>query len=347
MTTSPATPRAISEEAIRPRALMEDKRAAVEADRRFLLDRRADWVDVACPACDQRDARVYGQKAGFTYVRCSACGTVYTNPRPSLALSHAFYAQSQNYAYWNRHVFPATAEVRRERMFRPRAERTVRCCESWRGRRPVLLEVGAAFGLFCDEARKLNFFDRIIALEPTPDLAETCRQQGFEVIERPLEDVPPNPVADVVAAFEVLEHVFDPGAFVQRCHALLRPGGRLILTCPNVEGFDVATLGVESGSFDHEHVNYFHTRSLPALLERHRFRMLEVSTPGQLDADIVRRRALAGEISLEGQPFLQRVLLDDWDRLGPAFQQFLADHALSSHLWVVAEKVDGNAAAQP
>ena len=332
---------AISEETIRPRALMDDKRAAVDADRDYLLARRGEWVEVGCPACDRPASRVYGIKAGFTYVKCPECATVFSSPRPSLALSHEFYAQSKNYAYWNRHVFPATAAVRRERIFRPRAERTVRCCESLRWRKPVLLEVGAAFGLFCEEARRLGFFDRVIALEPTPDLAATCRRNGLEVLEMPLENLPDGrPIADVVAAFEVLEHVFSPRAFVERCHSALRPGGLLILTCPNVEGFDVALLGVQSATFDHEHVNYFHTRSLPALLEGCGFRVIEISTPGQLDADIVRKRTLAGDVALDGQPLLQRILIDEWEKLGGPFQQFLSQNALSSHMWVVAEKVE-------
>jgi hypothetical protein len=37
-------------------------------------------------------------------------------------------------------------------------------------------------------------------------------------------------------------------------------------------------------------------------------------------------------------PFLRRVLIDEWDRLGWPFQQFLAANGLSSHMWVVARK---------
>ena len=33
---------------------------------------------------------------------------------------------------------------------------------------------------------------------------------------------------------------------------------------------------------------------------------------------------LAGLLDLSGQPFLQRVLIEDWDRLGGPFQQFAA-----------------------
>src|SRR5690606_21385408 len=105
-----------------------------------------------------------------------------------------------------------------------------------------------------------------------------------------------------------------------------------------VRGFDTATLRTASNTFDHEHLNYFHPDSLAALLESCGFAVLDVQTPGQLDADIVRKRALAGEIDLADQPFLRRVLLDEWDALGEPFQRFLAENRLSSHLWIIAQR---------
>jgi 2-polyprenyl-3-methyl-5-hydroxy-6-metoxy-1,4-benzoquinol methylase len=335
----------LTEESIRPRQLMADKQSAVEADRQFLLARRRDWVEADCPACDSRRRQTFGAKAGFEYALCADCATVYTRPRPSQELLHEFYAGSKNYEYWNRHIFPATAEVRRARIFRPRAERVVEYCHSLEARQPVLLEVGAGFGLFCEEAARLGFFDRVIALEPTPGLAETCRRKGLEVLETPVELLTADPFVDVIAAFEVLEHLFSPRRFIERCATLLRPDGLLVLTCPNVQGFDVATLGLRSGTFDHEHLNYFHPGSLPRLLERCGFRVVDVSTPGRLDAELVRERVLAGDLSLDGQPFLRRVLLDQWETLGPGFQDWLAANRLSSHLWVIAQKPRPHGAA--
>ena len=63
---------------------------------------------------------------------------------------------------------------------------------------------------------------------------------------------------------------------------------------------------------------------------------MESETPGRLDAELVRKQALAGEIELEG--FLRRVLIDDWDRAGDAFQDFLAANGLSSNMWLVARR---------
>lgn len=328
----------LREEDIRPAALMADKQACIEADRRFLLERRDRWVAVRCPACDGAASRPFGEKQGFAYVACAQCETVYTNPRPCLELLGEFYATSQNYAYWNERIFPATEASRRDRIFHPRAQRLATLIDKLGLRPRSVLEVGAAFGTFCEELRSLGRFERIVALEPTPGLAETCRRRGFETIEQTIESIDARPMVDLIAAFEVIEHLFSPRDFITRCRELLQPRGLLVVSCPNVRGFDMATLGVRSGSFDHEHLNYFHDASLPMLLRSCGFEVLEVQTPGQLDADIVRKRAMAGELDLSGQPLLRRVVLEEWDALGASFQAFLAENRLSSHLWVIAQR---------
>jgi hypothetical protein len=66
--------------------------------------------------------------------------------------------------------------------------------------------------------------------------------------------------------------------------------------------------------------------------------VLEVLTPGELDAQLVRRKVLSGEYDVSGSPFLRRVLVDEWDRLSDPFQDFLAANLLSSHMWLVARK---------
>jgi hypothetical protein len=136
----------------------------------------------------------------------------------------------------------------------------------------------------------------------------------------------------------VIEHLFEPREFVAQCAHLLPSGGLLILSCPNGLGFDIAMLGAKALAVDAEHVNLFNPQSLSQLLEHCGFEVLEATTPGRLDAEFVREAALKGEIDLSGDPFLKRVLMDDWESLGWPFQQFLAHHNLSSHLWVAARR---------
>lgn len=328
----------MKEHEIRPPHLMHDKQSLLEADQQFLRDRAQEFDHVPCPACSGDSQQPFGMKHGFSYGKCSCCGTVYMNPRPSQALLHEFYATSKNYAYWNEHIFPATQAVRREQIFIPRAKQVAELCAKFGGKSLDLVEVGAAHGIFCEEAAKLGIFNRVIAVEPHPDQARRCKEKGLEVIALPVERILERAFADVIVAFEVLEHLYCPDDFIKSCVSMLREGGLLMLTCPNVEGFDVKTLGLDSGVFSHEHLNYYHPDSLQLLLEKNGLALQELGTPGKLDADIVRNAVLRGECSLENQPFLRTVLLEKWPALGEAFQNFLAQHGLSSQMLVVARK---------
>lgn len=329
----------ISEEDIRPEYLKADQAGLLASDIKMLLSYKKRFVKVACPACENGSSRKMFTKYGLRYVKCEKCGTVYVNPRPTPEILEKYYSASKNYEYWNNYIFPASESARREKIFKPRVKKLVEFCRRYGLRPKTLLEVGAGFGTFCEEAARVKFFRRIIAVEPTPGLAETCRKKGIEVIEKPVEKVKLKGLSvDIVASFEVIEHLFYPSGFLRSCASLLSKGGLIILTCPNVKGFDVDVLGKLSATFDNEHLNYFHPESLSWLLERSGFEVVDIATPGRLDAELVRKAALGGKVDLSGRPFLKRVLLDRWDETGRSFQDFLADNLLSSHMWIVGRK---------
>lgn len=330
----------LTEKDIRPVTATAEQRTAAVVDAGRYLSRYAEFVHVACPACGADSPRQRFRKNCIAYVDCPQCETMYISPRPTPEVLEWFYRGSLNYAHWNNAIFPATEAARRERIFVPRVDRLLELCHRYEVRTEALLEVGAGFGTFCTEVMSRQVFGRVVAIEPTPDLARTCRERGLEVIELPVEQValPDSLRFDVVASFEVIEHLFDPGAFVRHSANLLRPGGLLMLACPNGKGFDVETLGPVSNTVDHEHLNYFNASSLSLLLQRHGLEVLESFTPGRLDAELVRNKVLEGEFHLDGQPFLQRVLLREWESLGQGFQDYLAQSGLSSSLWVVGRK---------
>jgi SAM-dependent methyltransferase len=345
MSSSNAT---LREDEIRPDHLMQEQGLRFEADIARLLERRGEFVRVACPACGSESSRSAFQKYTLDYMVCSACETMYISPRPSPTLLEMYYSTSENYAYWNKYIFPASESARREKIFRPRAQRVVEICRRYGVATRTLLEVGAGFGTFCEEMRGLGVFERLIAVEPTPSLAESCRRRGIDVIEKPIEQVTLEPgKVDVVASFEVIEHLFCPRDYLEQCARLLQPGGMFIATCPNVQGFDIVVLGELSATVDVEHLNYFHPESLSLLVRSSGFDVLEVQTPGKLDAELVRKKVLAGEFDLGGQRFLKQILIDKWDQVGSAFQEFLAGNQLSSHMWLVARKQSSAAQLQP
>jgi SAM-dependent methyltransferase len=203
----------------------------------------------------------------------------------------------------------------------------------------VLIEIGAGFGTFSSLATESGLFGDVIAVEPTPEMARACADRGVRVINARVEDIGAEiESADVIVAFETVEHLFDPRQFLAQCARLLRPGGLLVVSCPNGQGFDIAVLAAASLAIDPEHVNLFNPSSLGHLVETSGFEVLEVTTPGRLDAEFVHLAITEGRFDVSRQPFLRRVLVDEWDRLGWPFQQFLAAHGLSSHMWLAARK---------
>lgn len=337
---SPTPAAALTEDSIRPDALMEMNDRLHAQDLARLLEKAAQFVRVACPACGADAPRPLWEKDGFSYETCTRCETAYVNPRPPPALLDEYYRTAENYVFWAQKVFPASEATRKERIHRPRAERVKAICAR-QGVAPggTVVEVGAGHGTFCEVARESGYFSRVVAVEPVPSNAASCRARGVEVIDKPIEHVTLEPGSvDVVVSFEVIEHLYAPRDFVVACARYLRPGGLLVLSCPNIKGFEVATLGKVSRTVDLEHLNYFHPDSLAQMVRGCGLEVMELMTPGELDAEIVRKRAQAGLLDLTEQPFVKTLLLEQWDRVGASFQRFLADNLLSAHMWAVARK---------
>lgn len=325
---------------IRPAELQKGQIAAYERDLQRLRERLPEFVPVHCPACNADDFDRAFEKYGFQFRRCKRCRTIYMSPRPTPEVMASYYGNSENYRYWAKYMFPASEAARREKIHRPMLQYIVEACERYGVRRGLLVEVGPGFGTFAALAMTDRVFGKVITIERTPEMAQACRERGLAVIEQPVESVSPEEIesADMLVSFEVIEHLFNPQAYVKSAGRLLRQGGLILLTCPNGEGFDTAMLGAQSGSVDSEHVNLFNPESLSGLLERLGFEVLEVQTPGRLDAELVRTAVLDGASDLATNPFWRKILVDRWESLGESFQAFLAANGLSGHLRILARR---------
>lgn len=326
------------ENEIRPDRLMAEQKRLFLLDVEDLLKRKSEFVDVSCPACESVNYEKEWHKYGLTFVRCRKCETVFMCPRPTPKILEKYSFYSRNYTYWNKHIFPVSENVRREKIFKPRAKLIEILCKKYGINPGTLVDVGAGFGTFCEEVKKLNTFERVIAVEPNPGLAETCRKKGIETFEERIEDVSFEEDIDVITSYEVIEHLFWPKEFLVGCASVLPKGGVVVLTCPNVKGFDLIVTREVSDTIDVEHLNYFHPDSLALLFERCGFEVIEKTTPGELDAELVRKDVICGNFDISPQPFLKQILIDRWDEIGTKFQRFLSENMLSSNMHLVARK---------
>lgn len=143
-----------------------------------------------------------------------------------------------------------------------------------------LIDVGCGAGLFLQQADLRGW--NIHGTEFGQRCVEECRKRNVPIIEGPMD--PNNYQAgsfDVVCSFEVIEHLTEPRAEIQRFRQLLRPGGLLYVTTPN---FDCLARRLAPADWNvanyPEHLMYFTAASMDRMLRAEGFQKRWTSTTG-------------------------------------------------------------------
>lgn len=296
---------------------------------------------IDCVACGNAQNTPQFSKNGFEYTKCEACGTLYQSPRPDFKEFERFYVNSVSSEFWAKEFFPAVAEVRKKSVFKPRAKALYKLIASKNISIKKIIDVGAGHGFFLNEMVRQFQDVQGIAIEPSHEMANSCRKQDFLTYEALAEDVKGlNSVADLTCCLEVLEHVHDPLRFLSQLVSFTRPGGWVFFTTLGADGFDIKVLQEHANAvFPPHHLNFLSISGFEKLCNRVGLVDIEITTPGKLDVDIVKNKLEERPNVLSGQGFLKTILKDE--EKSKAFQKFLAENKLSSHTWVLAKVAFG------
>jgi 2-polyprenyl-3-methyl-5-hydroxy-6-metoxy-1,4-benzoquinol methylase len=101
----------------------------------------------------------------------------------------------------------------------------------------------------------------------------------------------------LIFAGDLIEHLSNPGLFLDRCRMHLAPGGRLVLTTPNA--FNLFNLAEKLSKYEptvnSDHTCYFNTKVLRTLLQKNNYKVLEMSylyTLGKLHRESFKKKIL-------------------------------------------------------
>ena len=85
---------------------------------------------------------------------------------------------------------------------------------------------------------------------------------------------------DVILAFDIIEHLRSPVAFLEQCRQILSPRGSLYLTTPNVQSLERRLKpDTWSGAFDPQHRILFSSYSLNFLLKKTGLKAVQLRAP--------------------------------------------------------------------
>ena len=216
------------------------------------------------------------RKAGYTLVRCGACGLVFTHEIPSPAelaevYGAAFFRVGQKFAGASAGVGMANAKRRIARVLElPDVGRS-----RW-------LDVGCATGDFLAAAGEAGI-RAATGVELSAFAAGQARERGLDVVCADFDRVPLEPSSiDLVTMWDYLEHVPDPAASVRKALAALRPGGYLAIST----GDAASPVARAMGRFWHlmippKHLYFFTPATLVRLLQDSGFLMVRLERPGK------------------------------------------------------------------
>lgn len=212
-----------------------------------------------------------GDAVLIALARCPACGTAVTvDPAPQ----HVDLHETGDYAPAEprgaRLVAPLLALFDRQRL------RLVRWAVGPSTTDVRLLDAGAGRGRFVAHARA-GGFPRAAGVEPTARGVDAALARYGVALERAgVEDAPvEDGAADAVTLWHVLEHVDDPAAVLDALARWLRPGGALVVGCPNLDSWQARLAGPRWFHLDlPRHRTHFTARGLRTLLDARGFEVV-------------------------------------------------------------------------
>ena len=149
----------------------------------------------------------------------------------------------------------------------------------------TILEVGAGFGWAARCVQRALEYPNVVAVEPCEHRAKFIR----DVFRLPV--VPEIQPANLIYSWHVLEHVYDPAAWVAKCAAVQQPGDTLCISVPNQVG--EPTMGV---LLFLPHLHSFTMLSLTELLGRHGYVVADRVLSSCANLEVIARKLPDGQV---------------------------------------------------
>ena len=136
----------------------------------------------------------------------------------------------------------------------------------------------------------------------------------------------------------MVERVFDPKKLFDDAYHACKKNGLFILTSATSSGFEYQVLGEHSPNLiAPDRLNLLSLESLTNQIENAGFEIIEMSTPGRLDVEMV-KRAYENNPEIMIEPFWKYLFKYRDENALKSLQEYLQRFQLSSHVRIAAIK---------
>lgn len=182
--------------------------------------------------------RLHDLPGTYSVVRCSACGLLRTDPRPTADTIGYYYPETYGPYVGTRIThsrFRTAANAIKEFVRNALRIHSLSLPALEPGR---MLEIGCASGSFLGRMADKGW--QVEGIEFSPAAAKNAQDAGFSVHCGSLESAPePAEQFDLVVGWMVLEHLHDPVLALNKLHRWSRKDGWLVVSVPNAACFQL------------------------------------------------------------------------------------------------------------
>lgn len=168
----------------------------------------------------------------------------------------------------------------------PRVKIMLKIIHDLKLRKKNVLDIGCHDGTLLIHINKNN---SVHGIEASDYGVKTCRKKGIRMKQMFIEDTSVLPYKnrffDLVIMGEVIEHMFDTDHLLEEISRILKPGGKLLITTPNIASFGRRLLLLVGKNPLMElspnepqstgHIRYFTFTIMESLLKKHGFRIVK------------------------------------------------------------------------
>jgi len=222
----------------------------------------------------------------FNFVRCASCGLVQRNPQPGkdeiiARYSAVFGNDYLSYELENEAAFLKLQQLALRDAKFDEVEKTLFRA----GELPSVIDIGCATGALLEYLRDRKW--RVTGVEISPCCEYAQKERRLDVRNIPLEENKfPQGSFDIVLASHLIEHLNDPASFLAEANRVLKEGGRIFLTTPNISGFQARLYKGQWRSAIFDHLYLFSVRTLSKMLRKAGFKIERIRTWGGLAAGL-------------------------------------------------------------
>lgn len=293
-------------------------------------------VEVSCPGDKNAQGKDVFEKMGLMYQESSTCKSYYVNPRPTAEQLEQFYKDSKACRFWREEMFKLS-DTQLHYLCGSKVDWIMELIDEYLEGPVTLLDYETKYANLIAHLHSGGATNRITVFKPK--LYEYVYLLPKEVeISDNANDLKEGKY-DVITAFETIERMFDPNILFEDAARICRRGGLLLFTAASCTGLEYQVLGKDAPNLNPiNRMNLLSIETLASHAEEAGFEILELSTPGRLDVDIV-RQAVEQNKNLNINSFWRTLFELRTEKAWQGLQKFLQENRLSSHVRIAARKL--------